>query len=71
MGQPIVPVAGLRTRFDGSVDAFFGPKAPESGESNWIPTKAGRRFEALVRFYGPTPPLYDRTWVLPDIERLS
>jgi hypothetical protein len=62
---------GLQTRFDGSVDVFFGPKAPESGESNWIPTKAGGRFEALVRFYGPTPPLFDRTWVLPDIERLS
>jgi hypothetical protein len=62
---------GLQTRFDGSVDVFFGPKAPEGGESNWIPTKAGGRFEALFRFYGPTPPLFDKTWVLPDIERLG
>ncbi len=62
---------GLQTRFDGSVDLFFGPKAPESGESNWIPTKAGGRFEGLFRFYGPTPPLFDKTWVLPDIERVG
>jgi hypothetical protein len=62
---------GLQTRFDGSVDVFFGPKAPESGESNWVPTKPGGRFEALFRFYGPTPPLFDKTWVLPDIERVG
>jgi len=62
---------GLQTRFDGSVDIFFGPTAPESGESNWVPTKAGGRFEALFRFYGPTPPLFDKTWTLPDIERIG
>lgn len=62
---------GLQTRFDGSVDVFFGPTAPDGGESNWVPTKAGRRFEALFRFYGPTPPLFDKTWVLPDIDRFD
>jgi hypothetical protein len=28
-----------------------------------------RRFEVLFRFYGPEKPLFDKTWVLPDIER--
>jgi len=23
----------------------------------------------LFRFYGPEPPLFDRTWRLPDIEK--
>jgi hypothetical protein len=60
---------GLKTNADGSVDFYFGPHAPAGNESNWIPTKAGGRFEALFRFYGPEKALFDKTWVLPDIER--
>jgi hypothetical protein len=56
---------------DGSVDVWFGPKAPEGKESNWIPTKADGRFELVFRFYGPEPPLFDKTWVLPDLELLD
>ncbi|TLF93533.1 DUF1254 domain-containing protein [Nocardia cyriacigeorgica] len=61
----------LQVGDDGSVELFFGPTPPAAGESNWIPTPEGRRFEALFRFYGPTPQLYDHTWTLPDIERLT
>lgn len=61
----------LRTNDDGSVDVFFGSKAPDGQESNWIPTKADGRFEALFRFYGPEKPLFDKTWVLPDIEKVN
>ncbi len=28
------------------------------------------RFEALFRFYGPEKPLFEKTWKLPDIERV-
>lgn len=56
---------------DGSVDVYFGPKAPTGRESNWIPTKAGGRFEALFRLYGQTKPLFEKTWVLPDIEEVK
>jgi hypothetical protein len=62
---------GLKTKADGSVDVVFGPKAPDGQEANWIPTKSGGRFEALFRFYGPDKPLFDKTWVLPDIERVA
>jgi len=55
---------------DGSVDVYFGPKAPAGKESNWVPTKAGGQFEVLFRFYGPEKPLFDKTWKLPDIERI-
>ena len=41
------------TRLDGSVDLYLAPKAPAGKESNWIPTDAKGRFEALVCFYGP------------------
>ena len=54
---------------DGSVDVWFAPEAPEGIESNWVPTKAGERFELAVRFYGPEPALFDKSWVLPDLER--
>jgi hypothetical protein len=62
---------GLRKAVDGSVDVYFGPKAPEGQESNWIPTSPEGRFEVLFRFYGPEKPLFDRTWKLPDIVRHS
>ena len=60
---------GLQTNADGSVDVYFGPHAPAGKESNWIPTDAKGRFEALFRFYGPEKPLFEKTWVLPDIEK--
>jgi len=56
---------------DGSVDIWFAPEAPEGKESNWIPTKAGGRFELVFRFFGPEPPLFDKTWVLPDLEQMN
>ncbi len=62
---------GLKTNPDGSVDVFFGPAAPASREANWIPTRPGGRFEALFRFYGPEPALFEKTWVLPDIEKVG
>ncbi|MGB9632337.1 MAG: DUF1214 domain-containing protein, partial [Chloroflexaceae bacterium] len=62
---------GLHANADGSVDLYFGPKAPSGKESNWIPTDPNGQFEILFRFYGPLPSLFDKTWVLPDIERLT
>jgi hypothetical protein len=55
---------------DGSVDIYFGPKAPAGKESNWVPTDANGKFEVLFRLYGPEKPLFDKTWKLPDIERM-
>jgi hypothetical protein len=61
---------GLVPNDDGSVDVFFGPAPPEGLSSNWVPTKACTSFEVLFRFYGPDRPLFDKTWKLPDIERV-
>lgn len=54
---------------DGSVDVFFGPKAPKGKEANWIPTTKGRRFFLLFRFYGPQPAAKDGSFELSDIEK--
>jgi len=62
---------GLQKNADGSVDLYFGPKAPASGESNWIPTDPNGRFEVLARFYGPQKPLFDRSWRLQDVEKVT
>jgi len=59
---------GLQVNKDGSVDLYFGPKAPAGKESNWTPTDPQGKFEILFRFYGPLPSLFDKTWVLPDVE---
>ncbi len=60
---------GLQTNADGSTDLYFAPKAPDGKESNWIPTKAGGKFELIFRLYGPEKPLFDKAWVLPDPKR--
>lgn len=63
--------AGLQKNADGSVDLYFGPKAPTGKEPNWVPTDPNRKFEVLFRFYGPLKPLFDKTWKLPDIEKAN
>jgi hypothetical protein len=60
----------LKENADGSVDVYFGPKAPPGKESNWVPTKSDGDFEVLFRFYGPEKALFEKTWKLPDVEPL-
>jgi hypothetical protein len=62
---------GLKKNADGSVDLYFGPKVPAGKESNWVPTSTDGKLEVLARFYGPQKPLFDKTWNLPDIEKLK
>jgi hypothetical protein len=54
---------------DGSVDLFFGPEPPTGKRDKWVPAKAGGRLEAIFRFYGPDEAVFDKSWVLPDIEK--
>ena len=61
---------GLQKNTDGSVDVYFGPKPPAGKESNWVPTSTDGGFEVLFRFYGPDKPLFEKTWRLPDIEKV-
>jgi hypothetical protein len=61
---------GLQKNADGSIDIYFAPKAPAGRESNWVPTSASGKFEVLFRLYGPEKPLFDKTWKLPDIEKI-
>ncbi len=62
---------GLQKNADGSVDIYFGPKAPKGKQSNWVPTSAEGKFEVLFRLYGPEKPFFDKTWKLPDVEKMK
>lgn len=62
---------GVARNTDGSVDVFFGPKAPAGKQANWIPTNANGKFELLFRLYRPQKPLFDKSWKLPDVERVA
>ena len=61
----------LQKNADGSVDIYFAAKAPAGKESNCIPADRTGEFEVLFRFYGPQKPLFDKTWKLPDIEKIA
>jgi hypothetical protein len=56
---------------DGTVDVYFGPTMPPGQEKNWIRTAAGKGWFPIFRFYGPLQPLYDKSWVLNDIEKVN
>ena len=62
---------GLLVNADGSTDVFFGPKAPAGKESNWVPIDPQRGFELMFRAYAPTKAFFDKTWKLPDVERVN
>jgi len=47
---------------DGSYTIYFGPKAPEGKENNWIQTVPGKGWFAILRLYGPLESWFDKTW---------
>lgn len=63
--------AGLRKNADGSVDIYFGPKAPPGKDANWVPTDPKGRFELLFRLYAPKQELFEKKWILPDVEKFE
>ena len=63
--------AEVQKNANGSVDLYFGPKAPAGKESNWVPTDPARKFELMFRLYAPTKALFEKAWKLPDVEQVS
>jgi hypothetical protein len=60
----------MKKNADGGVTIYIGPKPPAGLESNWIPT-AGKRPLPAMRFYGGTEALNDKSFKLPDVERVE
>jgi len=62
---------GLQKNSDGSVDVYFGPKSPMGKEANWVETQNGIFWFPYFRLYAPTEAYFDRSWPLPDIEKVK
>ncbi len=67
------PTVGSQTKTikmneDGSTDIYFGPKAPEGHENNWLETIPGKSWFVILRMYGPLKPWIDQTWRPREIE---
>ena len=58
----------VKANADGSYTMWFGPKAPEGHEGNWIQTMPGKSYNVLLRLYGPLQPWFDKTWKPGDFE---
>ncbi len=59
---------GLLVNADGSVDVYFGPKAPAGKENNWLQTVPGTGWNVCLRLYGPLEPWFAKTWRPGEIE---
>ena len=57
---------GIKQNADGSYDIYFGPKAPEGQENNWIQTVPGKGWNTILRLYGPLDPWFDKFWIPGD-----
>jgi hypothetical protein len=62
---------GLQKNADGSVDLYFGPKAPAGKEANWVQTVPDKFWFPYFRLYAPTQAYFDRSWLLPDIVKAN
>jgi hypothetical protein len=63
--------ADLVKNADGSVDLYVGPEAPAGFEKNWIRSVPGKAWFSYFRLYAPTEGYFDRTWILPDFEKVN
>jgi len=56
---------------DGSTTIWFGPKAPNGCEKNWVQTVPGKGWFLCLRLYGPLQTWFDKTWRPSEIELVA
>jgi hypothetical protein len=61
----------LELNQDGSVDIWYGPKAPTGKENNWVQTKPGKGWHMILRLYYPLEPLFNKSWEPGEIEEIK
>jgi hypothetical protein len=59
---------GLKKNADGSIDVYFGPKAPAGMEHNWAQTIPDKGYNVVLRMYGALEPWFDKSWRPGDIK---
>jgi uncharacterized protein (TIGR03066 family) len=70
--------AALRSLFElkdkgdqGTLDLYFGPKAPPGKEGQWIQTTTGKGWFVYFRIYGPKEAAFDGSWKPGDFEEVK
>lgn len=58
----------MKANADGSYTVWFGPKAPEGHETNWVQTWPGKSWQVMLRLYAPLEPWFDQSWKPGDVE---
>jgi hypothetical protein len=61
----------IKRNADGSVDLYIGAKAPEGYESNYMKTVGTDGWFVYFRLYAPLEPFFDKTFSLPDFEKVD
>jgi len=61
-------LGNVKANADGSYDIYFGPKAPEGMENNWIQTVPNKGWNTIFRLYGPLESFFDKSWKPGDPE---
>jgi hypothetical protein len=56
---------------DGSIDVYFGPKAPSNGNKNWVQTLPGKSWFVYLRLYDPLEPWFDKSWRPGEVEEVK
>ena len=64
-------LSNLEKNRDGSVDLYFGPKAPEGKENNWMQTVERKGWFTILRIYGPLQQWFDKKWKPGEIELIN
>lgn len=51
--------------------SLLRPEAPKGLENNWVDTRPSKGFFVWFRSYYPTEAFFDKSWSLPDIEKVQ
>ncbi len=62
---------GLKVEDDGNTKIFIGDKAPEGYENNWIQSNPKKGFFVYLRLYGPLESFFDKSWKMPNVEKIK
>ena len=58
----------MKPNEDGSYTVWFGPRAPEGQEGNWVQTWPGKSWNVILRLYSPLDAWFNKSWKPGDIE---
>ncbi len=61
----------LQYNRDGSIDLYVGGKAPKGKERNFLKTVGDDGWFVYFRLYAPLQPFFDKSFRLPDFERID